>query len=91
VIAVELPVSDGLYYFFGNGEADYNIFIARVSELADLHQVHFGRTEPLDSIPDDGWSDYSHLNVAGAEIFSTWLGKRVAALNGQENTDVEQP
>lgn len=77
VILVEMPVSDGLYYFFGNGESDYNRFIAPVSELANLHQVPFWRTEPLDSIPDDGWSDYSHLNTKGAQIFSTWLGEQV--------------
>lgn len=81
VIVVEMPVSDGLYYFFGNGEADYNRFVARVSELANLHSIPFWRTEPLDSIPDDGWSDYSHLNVTGAEIFSTWLGEQVGRLD----------
>jgi hypothetical protein len=77
VIVVEMPVSDGLYYFFGNGEADYEKFVTYVSELTSLRQVPFWRTEPLDSIPDDGWSDYSHLNVTGAEVFSAWLGEQV--------------
>ena len=81
VIMVEMPVSDGLYYFFGNGEVDYDKFVAQVSELADLHQVPFWRTEPLDFIPDNGWSDYSHLNVNGAEIFSRWLGEQVGRLD----------
>ena len=80
VIVVEMPVSDGLYYFFGNGEADYKMYVNRVNELADLHHVPFWRTEPLDSIPDNGWSDYSHLNVTGAEIFSTRLGEQVGRL-----------
>jgi hypothetical protein len=84
VIVVEMPVSDGLYYFFGNGEADYNIFISRISDLAELHQVPFWRSEPLDSIPDNGWMDYSHLNVTGAEIFSRWLGEQVARLEDKK-------
>ena len=91
VIVVEMPVSDGLYYFFNNGEADYNRYIAQVGKLADLHQVPFWQTEPLDSIPDDGWSDYSHLNVTGAEIFSTWLGEQVGRLEVPEGTSVSQP
>lgn len=91
VIVVEMPVSDGLYYFFGNGEEDYNRYIAQVGEIAGLHQVLFLRTEPLDFIPDDGWSDYSHLNVIGAEIFSNWLGEQVGRLEVQKDTDVSQP
>jgi hypothetical protein len=91
VIVVEMPVADGLYYFFGNGEADYDRFIARISGLADLHHVPFWRTEPLDSIPDDGWSDYSHLNVTGAEIFSNWLGEQVGRLEVQKDAGGLQP
>lgn len=91
VLVVEMPVSDGLYYFFGNGEKDYDRFIARVSELADRHLVPFWPTEPFDSIPDDGWSDYSHLNVTGAEIFSSWLGEQVGQLDAVKDTDSLQP
>jgi len=91
VIVVEMPVSDGLYYFFGNGEKDYEQYIVSVSQLADLHQVSFWRTEPLDSIPDDGWSDYSHLNVKGSGIFSTWLGEQVGRLEVSEGSAVSQP
>lgn len=83
VIIVEMPVSDGLYYFFGNGERDYNRFVARVGELASLHQVPFWRTEPLDSIPDEGWADYVHMNITGAQIFSGWLGQQVGTAEVQ--------
>jgi hypothetical protein len=78
VILVEMPVADGLYYFFGNGASDYNKFLTTVNELATLHHVPFWQTEPLDFIPDNGWVDYSHLNKTGAAIFSTWLGQQVA-------------
>jgi hypothetical protein len=91
VIVVEMPVSDGLYYFFGNDETDYNRFISAVSEIASMHQIPFWRTEPLDSIPDDGWSDYSHLNTTGAEIFSTWLGQQVGEAEDQGSIVIFQP
>lgn len=81
VIVVEMPVSDGLYYFFENGKADYASYISRVADLGSLHQIPFWQTEPLDSIPADGWWDYSHLNVIGAEVFSAWLGRQVANLD----------
>lgn len=91
VIVVEMPVSDGLYYFFGNAEKDYRWFVDKVEELASLHQVPFWQTEPLDSIPDDGWSDYSHLNVTGAKIFSDWLGEQVGQAEEQGRISIFQP
>lgn len=91
VVVVEMPVSDGLYYFFGNGEADYNRFIEGVSRLAALHQVPFWRTEPLDSIPDHGWSDYGHLNTTGAKIFSAWLGRQIGRADEDGSIEVTQP
>ena len=91
VIVVEMPVSDGLYHFFGNGKADYNHYIASVSELADQYNVPFLRTEPLDLIPYDGWSDYSHLNTTGAEAFSLWLGRQVGDTVKQDNSHISAP
>jgi hypothetical protein len=91
VIVVEMPVSDGLYYFFENGTADYDRFVDGVTELATLHDVPFWRTEPLDSIPDDGWLDYSHLNTAGAEIFSIWLGEEVGMAEVQGSLMIFRP
>ena len=91
VVVVEMPVSDGLYSFFGNGETDYNRFVAQVDEMASLHQIPFWRTEPLDMIPDDGWFDYSHLNTTGAKIFSTWLGQQVGKAEDQGSIAISQP
>jgi hypothetical protein len=91
VIIVEMPVSDGLYYFFGNREADYNRFLTRVSELASWHHIPFWQTEPLDFIPDNGWVDYSHLNKTGAEIFSTWLGQQVGRAEHQGSIQTLRP
>lgn len=91
VIVVEMPVTDGLYYFFGNGEKDYNRFVERMDTLAGLHQIPFWRTEPLDSIPDNGWADYSHLNTTGAEIFSTWLGQQAGRAETQGSIVIFRP
>jgi hypothetical protein len=91
VIVVEMPISDGLYYFFGNREADYNQFLTRVGELAILHRVPFWQTESLDFIPDNGWVDYSHLNKAGAEVFSIWLGQQVGRAEQQGSIKIFQP
>lgn len=81
VILLEMPISDGIYDFFGNGKADYDQYVSRVGQAAALHEIPFWRTEALESIPDDGWSDYNHLNVTGAQVFSAWLGMQVAAID----------
>ena len=91
VILVEMPVSDGLYYFFGNRESDYNRFLTQVGALANLRHVPFWQTELLDFIPDNGWVDYSHLNRTGAEIFSTWLGQQVGRAEHQGSIKIFQP
>ena len=91
IIVVEMPVADGLYYFFGNRESDYNQFLTRVGELASMYHVPFWQTEPLDFIPDNGWVDYSHLNTTGAEIFSTWLGQQVGRAEHQGSIKSFQP
>ena len=77
VLVVEMPITDGILYFFGNGEKDYQAYVDRVSELTQLQHVSFWRTETLDLIPDDSWVDYSHLNSKGAKLFSSWLGGRL--------------
>ncbi|MDQ3007076.1 MAG: hypothetical protein M3R47_17050 [Chloroflexota bacterium] len=91
VILLEMPVADGLYYFFGNHESDYKRFLTQVGEMANLHQVPFWQTEPLDFIPDNAWADYSHLNKMGAEIFSIWLGQQVGAAEHQGSIQTFQP
>ena len=91
VILVEMPVAEGLYYFFGNGRADYNQFLTQVGQLAKQNNVPFWQTESLDFIPDEGWVDYSHLNTTGAEIFSAWLGQQVGVAEEQGMIKTLQP
>ena len=91
IVVVEMPMPDGLYSFFANGEADYDRFIAQVDELAGKYRVPFLRTEPLELIPDDGWFDYSHMNISGAEVFSDWLGRQIAGIDGSESLNIFRP
>jgi hypothetical protein len=77
VIITEMPVADGLFYFFGNGKEGYQQFVAQVDQLAKAHQVPFWQTDSLELIPENGWADYSHLNTTGAAIFSQWLGQQI--------------
>ncbi len=84
VVVVEMPVPDGYYYFFGNGSEDHGKFIQSVKTLTAMQEVPFWQTEPLNNIPDNGWSDYTHMNTTGADVFSSWLGRQVGQgeLNG---------
>jgi hypothetical protein len=91
VIIVEMPVSKGLFYFFGNGKKDHQHFIAQISRLAEAYQVPFWQTTSLQMIPDDGWADYSHLNTKGAYIFSSWLGQQVGEVVGQGMVSTTAP
>lgn len=86
VIVVQLPVPDTYMSFFGKGMADYERFVKLVEVTTQAGQVDFIRTVPTVSVPDDAWYDYSHLNAAGAEIFSDWLGKQYgqAVVEGRE-------
>jgi hypothetical protein len=94
VIITEMPVADGLYYFFGNGKDDHQRFLTQVGQLAQAHQVPFWQTTALDLIPDDGWVDYSHVNTTGAAIFSNWLGQQVGEAQNDwllQNQTVSSP
>lgn len=84
IIIIEMPVADGLFFFFGNGRDDHQRFLNQINQLAQEHGVPFWQTSSLKMIPDDGWADYSHLNATGATIFSYWLGQQVGSAIKQE-------
>jgi hypothetical protein len=77
VVIVEMPLPPTALEVFGDGEADYRLYLDRVGAYAQEHDVPFWRTHTLDLIPDDGWRDHFHLNLTGAEAFSAWLGEQV--------------
>jgi hypothetical protein len=80
VVVAEMVIADGLYYFFGNGQSDHQLFIDRIRDISAAHGVPFLEAERLDLIPDDGWVDYSHLNAKGAKVFSAWLGGQIGEM-----------
>lgn len=80
VILVEMPVPAGFFHFFSNPEADYAAFVEHAQILADQNQVLFVRTTGLELIPDNGWFDFSHVNVIGADAFSKWLGHEIVTM-----------
>lgn len=80
VIVFQMPVSANYMYFFGEGSKDYERFIKLVKESTQTHRVTFLKTVPMASIPDEGWTDYNHLNTIGAEYFSQWLGEEFGKL-----------
>ena len=75
VLAVELPVADTFYYYFGNGEEDYKTFINDIDQKFTAHSATFWQTSSLDMFPYDAWFNRNHLNTEGAEQFSKWLGE----------------
>jgi hypothetical protein len=77
VILVEMPVPPTFYYYFGNGEQDYDRFIAAVDESVSGTTIPFWRTTDLALFPDSVWFNYNHLNATGAPIFSEWLGEQL--------------
>jgi hypothetical protein len=78
IVIVEMPVSAGYYYFFGNGQDDHRQFVEAINTMGERYQVPFWQTGSLDLVPEDGWADYSHMNRRGAEHFSAWLGIQLA-------------
>jgi hypothetical protein len=80
VVVVEMPVPQTYFYFFGNGVIGYQKFLDLILSATRTNQIIFLRTSCFNSIPDDGWVDYAHLNTKGASIFSESLGIKVGAL-----------
>jgi hypothetical protein len=78
VIVLELPFYKTALEFFSNGEQDYEIYIQQVSAITAFSQVSFWRLEDQPALSPENWWDYFHLNLQGANFFSTWLGNKLA-------------
>jgi hypothetical protein len=79
ILILEMPIPSTYLYFFGDGVNDYQAFLDSVGNIAREYDISFWTTTNENLIPNNGWADYSHLNTEGAQIFSEWLGERVAA------------
>lgn len=79
LLVVELPVNERVIRLYPHGEVDHQQALAAVEKVAAQHQVPFWRYPADRPIPDDGWSDFLHMNPVGARIYSQWLGERLGA------------
>jgi hypothetical protein len=83
VLIVVMPVPDTYYDFFSSNQLGYQIFLDYLRESTE----RYGDTLwlPPNTIPIDGWVDYTHLNTRGAAAFSGWLGRQLgeSVLTGQ--------
>jgi hypothetical protein len=78
VIVIEMPFHESGYAFFTNGEKDYERFVQQVDQITELNGTPLWRIADHPEIPRQGWWDYTHLNIQGAEIFSQWLGAQLS-------------
>jgi len=78
VVFVELPLHPRLIELCNHGEPDYDLYLSGINDYAHAANVPFVQSTPAPWIDLDGWSDSYHLNEAGAEIFSQWLGRQIA-------------
>jgi hypothetical protein len=76
VAVVVMPVPETYHEFFSINSQGYQIFLDHLQATTSK----FGSTiwiPPENSISEDGWADYTHLNKRGAAAFSTWLGQQI--------------
>jgi hypothetical protein len=79
VIVAEMPVPATYMDFFAHPAEEYGGFLDAARSATGEYGVLFVGAPPADAIPANGWSDYGHLNLYGAEAFSAWLGAQVGA------------
>jgi hypothetical protein len=52
--------------------------VQQVDQITELNGTPLWRIADHPEIPRQGWWDYTHLNIQGAEIFSQWLGAQLS-------------
>jgi hypothetical protein len=98
ILLVEMPYHPSLIDFqdeSGNPHPQIvhiQKFIQQVHEqleiIAAQNQVPYWKTSDLDIFPEDGWHDRYHLNEMGSQVFSRWLGGKIA--EAVENGEIER-
>lgn len=82
LVIVEMPVPQSTLSLLGHPDQDYQEFVTAVGREAQAQDAPFWLTLKANLIPADGWRDYTHMNRAGASVFSRWLGQTLAAWGG---------
>jgi len=81
IIVVEEPLQpDTLAHDFltGGVAAYHDQFQVPIGAVCNAQQVLcLDGLQANQLLPKTGWSDWNHLNSAGAKVFSTWLGNQI--------------
>jgi hypothetical protein len=91
VALVEIPLPGTLMTFIPEAEPGYRKFVGVLVRSARAHRLPLWQTQALNLIPDDGWSNFNHMNNKGAEIFGAWLGEQVAAFEASRAVNQRAP
>ncbi len=85
IVTAEFPVAPEFYLFFGDGEADHQLFVQTVENTVTRYNSYFIPAIPAEDMPSRGHSDYTHINDIGAKVYSQYIGKALMKLFLQEN------
>jgi hypothetical protein len=89
VVVVEMPVPETFFFYFGDGEQDYETFINTIRKSVLARSVPFWETTSLNLFTEDNWFNYSHLNSGGAVLFSEWFGRQLG--EAVQNSSITLP
>jgi len=79
IIIFETPVESSYYDHFTNREADYQNYFQTVENVSLKYDIPFIRLTDPNVLPTEGWWNENHLNLEGANAFSSWLADQVSS------------
>ena len=78
IVVVEVPVHPSFSLLFPGGETEQQQVRQQLADQITSRGLLYWPLETQPAIPADGWWDRNHVNLVGIEIYSTWLGQRLA-------------
>jgi len=77
IMVIEAPAHQRLRRWRQHASGFSTAALGALRQATREQHVMFRRVPASRVIPADGWADFAHPNVGGAERFSEWLGARV--------------
>jgi hypothetical protein len=91
LVVLEMPVPPSAIALLPRKDQDYAEFSTLLEQDVRSTGTQYWPTRDLNWMPLDVWQSTFHLNNTGAQIFSTWVGERLAgAVAGGEIPDPTQ-
>ncbi|MBI5957240.1 MAG: hypothetical protein HY866_00800 [Chloroflexi bacterium] len=88
VIIVEMPVHP-LVFDEEHDYIDYEQTIQEITDRAEAQGVLFWPTTFVEmGLDNNKWRDLSHLNPAGADLFTAWLAEQIGTAVNEERLDL---